>query len=99
MSAEVVPVLSTGIGSWPGADVEDAVKIAFAEAPDLPYLPELPARGPHAGLVGRSTALLQADRVEVTLDEPATGVAPGQAVVLYEGTRVVGGATIEGTSA
>lgn len=58
MSAEVVAVLSTGIGSWPGADVEDAVKIAFAEAPDLPYLPELPARGPHAGLVGRSTALL-----------------------------------------
>ena len=51
-------MLSTGIGSWPGTDVEDAVKIAFAEAPDLPYLPELPARGAHAGLVGRSTALL-----------------------------------------
>ena len=28
MSAEVVPVLSTGIGSWPGADVEDAVMAA-----------------------------------------------------------------------
>ena len=46
-----------------------------------------------------ASALLQADRVEVTLDEPALGVAPGQAVVLYEGTRVVGGATIAGTSA
>ena len=31
----------------------DAIKIAFAECPDLPYLPELPARGPHAGLIGR----------------------------------------------
>lgn len=51
-------VASTGIGSWPGVDVGDALKISFAESPDLPYLPELPARGPHAALVGRGTALL-----------------------------------------
>ncbi len=55
---EVTLVPTTGIGSWPGTDVADAVAIAFAECPDLPYLPELPARGPHAQLVGRSTALL-----------------------------------------
>ena len=48
----------TGIGSWPGTDVANAIKIAFAECPDLPYLPELPARGAHAGMIGRSTALL-----------------------------------------
>jgi methionine synthase II (cobalamin-independent) len=36
----------------------DAIKIAFAECPDLPYLPELPARGPYAQLIGRSTAFL-----------------------------------------
>ena len=36
----------------------DALKITFAECPDLPYLPELPARGPYAGLIGRGTALL-----------------------------------------
>jgi methionine synthase II (cobalamin-independent) len=58
VSDRVAPVRSTGIGSWPGADVADAIKIAFAEAPDLPYLPELPARGAYAGLVGRGTALL-----------------------------------------
>ena len=52
------PVRSTGIGSWPGIDMASAIKIAFAECPDLPYLPELPARGSHAQLVGRSTALL-----------------------------------------
>jgi methionine synthase II (cobalamin-independent) len=51
-------VVSTGIGSWPGTDQADALKIAFAECPDLPYLPELPDRGPHAALVGRGTALL-----------------------------------------
>jgi methionine synthase II (cobalamin-independent) len=51
-------IRTTGIGSWPGADMADAVKIAFAECPDLPYLPELPARGAYAQLVGRSTAFL-----------------------------------------
>ncbi|HEY5978117.1 MAG TPA: hypothetical protein VIT41_00660 [Microlunatus sp.] len=51
-------VVSTGIGSWPGTEMADALRIAFAECPDLPYLPELPARGPYAGLVGRGTALL-----------------------------------------
>ena len=48
----------TGVGSWPGTDMADAVKITFAECPDLPYLPELPARGSYAGMIGRSTALL-----------------------------------------
>ncbi len=47
-------VVSSGIGSWPGTDLADALKITFAECPDLPYLPELPARGPHTALIGRS---------------------------------------------
>jgi methionine synthase II (cobalamin-independent) len=51
-------VVSTGIGSWPGTEMADALKITFAECPDLPYLPELPDRGPWAGLIGRGTALL-----------------------------------------
>ena len=38
-----------------------------------------------------------ADAVRVVLDERVRGVAPGQSVVLYEGTRVVGSATISGT--
>ncbi|MPZ62363.1 MAG: tRNA 2-thiouridine(34) synthase MnmA [Propionibacteriales bacterium] len=36
-------------------------------------------------------------RVVVELRDPALGVAPGQAVVMYDGTRVVGSATIETT--
>jgi tRNA-specific 2-thiouridylase len=34
------------------------------------------------------------DQVVVELHEPAQGVAPGQAAVVYDGTRVVGSATI-----
>ena len=34
------------------------------------------------------------DEVEVELHEPAYGIAPGQAAVVYDGTRVVGSATI-----
>lgn len=56
--SEISPVVVTNVGSWPGTDMGDALKIAFAECPDLPYLPELPARGAPSGLVGRSTALL-----------------------------------------
>jgi len=41
---------------------------------------------------------MERDRVEVTLDEPAVGVAPGQAVVLYDGSRVVAAATITATA-
>ena len=55
---ELPPIQTTGIGSWPGTDIADAIKIAFAECPDLPYLPELPARGPYAQMIGRSTAFL-----------------------------------------
>ncbi len=39
------------------------------------------------------------EHLEVRLDSPAGGVAPGQAVVLYDGTRVVGSATIAATAA
>ncbi len=39
------------------------------------------------------------DRLRVALAEPAFGVAPGQAVVLYAGTRVLGSATVDRTGA
>ncbi len=49
---------ATGIGSLPGTDIAEAVKIVLGEVPDLPYLPELPARGPGAEIIGRSAGLL-----------------------------------------
>jgi tRNA-uridine 2-sulfurtransferase len=37
---------------------------------------------------------VSAERLEVFVETPVRGVAPGQAIVLYDGTRVVGSATI-----
>jgi tRNA-specific 2-thiouridylase len=37
-------------------------------------------------------------RVEIELLDPAEGIAPGQAAVIYDGTRVVGSATISATA-
>ncbi|MFI6815413.1 methionine synthase [Nonomuraea sp. NPDC050328] len=49
---------STGVGSHPGTDHLEAARVVFGEAPGLPYLPELPARGVGADLIGRTAALL-----------------------------------------
>ncbi len=43
------------------------------------------------------TAELVGDELRVSFTEPVRGVAPGQAIVLYDGTRVVGSATIAAT--
>ena len=49
---------ATGVGSMPGTDPAQACRVVFGELPDLPFLPELPGRGPGADLTGRTTALL-----------------------------------------
>ena len=49
---------ATGIGSWPGTDPMAAARVIFGELPDLPHLPELPARGPGADMIGRSAVFL-----------------------------------------
>jgi tRNA-specific 2-thiouridylase len=49
------------------------------------------------GAEHRAVVRVAADGVEVELLEPASGIAPGQAVVVYDGTRVVGSATISAT--
>jgi Cobalamin-independent synthase, Catalytic domain len=50
--------LATGIGSVPGEDIDRALALIFDELPDLPYLPELPARGPGADMIGRTATQL-----------------------------------------
>lgn len=60
-------VRTTGVGSWPGTDLAEALKITFAECPDLPYLPELPDRGAPSALVGRGAALLSGLCVDLQL--------------------------------
>ncbi|MFF9977064.1 methionine synthase [Streptomyces erythrochromogenes] len=49
---------ATGVGSLPGGDAREAARTATGSFEDFPYLPELPARGPGADMIGRSIGLL-----------------------------------------
>ncbi|MGW0106084.1 methionine synthase [Streptomyces cellulosae] len=49
---------ATGIGSLPGTDAREAAKAATGIFEDFPHLPELPARGPGADMIGRTASLL-----------------------------------------
>lgn len=52
------PGTATGIGSCPGDDPAEALRIVLGELPELPHLPELPGRGPGADMTGRTAGLL-----------------------------------------
>src|SRR5690606_8774660 len=45
---------ATGIGSLPGGDVREAAKTVTGSFEDFPHIPELPARGPGADMIGRT---------------------------------------------
>lgn len=62
---------ATGIGSWPGTDMAEALRTVrdLLGERDLPHLPELPARGPGADIVGRSAGLL----VDLAVDLQPSG--------------------------
>lgn len=49
---------TSGLGSLPGTDVVGGVRLALADV-DLPWLPEFPARGPWAGMIGRSLGMAE----------------------------------------
>ncbi|MDX2623806.1 methionine synthase [Streptomyces sp. WI03-5b] len=52
---------ATGIGSMPGGDAREAARTvtgSFADGQGMPYLAELPARGPGADMIGRTVGLL-----------------------------------------
>lgn len=49
-------VAYTGLGSLPGTDFAAAVRMILDELP-FAFLPELPARGPWAGMIGRGLGL------------------------------------------
>ncbi len=69
---------ATGIGSLPGTDIVEALKLVFGELPDLPYLPELPARGPGADLIGRGAGLLVDLPVELYAGRWRIAMRPGR---------------------
>jgi Cobalamin-independent synthase, Catalytic domain len=52
------PGSATGVGSLPGPDPVEAAATVVGELPLLPHLPELPARGVGADMIGRTVGLL-----------------------------------------
>ncbi|WP_322766557.1 tRNA 2-thiouridine(34) synthase MnmA [Frankia sp. Cr1] len=88
------------------APVTATVTVGPAEALDVHSLVADPVVWPYEGPVvctaqvrahGRAvpaTAQAVGDELHVRLDEPVRGTAPGQAVVLYDGDRVLGGGHI-----
>ncbi|MEV4433811.1 methionine synthase [Streptomyces sp. NPDC049585] len=49
---------ATGVGSMPGEDAREAAKTVTGSLEAMPHLPELPARGPGADMIGRTAGLL-----------------------------------------
>lgn len=67
---------ASGIGGMPGEDFRDSFNIVLGEVGDMPFVPELPARGPAAGMVGRSLALL--DGLDVDLQPAGWRLTTGE---------------------
>jgi hypothetical protein len=57
---------ATGIGSMPGTNPDEAMRVIAGELPDFPHLHELPGRGPGADITGRTAGLLVDIPVDVT---------------------------------
>src|SRR5262245_17067423 len=59
LGSGVVTSRATGVGSMPGEDFAESLQVVLGEVGDLPYLPELPHRGVHAAMTGRTLATVQ----------------------------------------
>lgn len=71
------PGAATGIGSLPGTDPVEAVRLVLGELPGFAHLPELPARGAGADMIGRTASLL--------VDLPVEIVPSGWSITAHAG--------------
>ena len=69
----VAPVAATGVGSLPGTDSHEWSRAIAGELPDFPHVPELPARGPGADMIGRTSALLAQVAPDLAVDTTPSG--------------------------
>jgi tRNA-uridine 2-sulfurtransferase len=97
---DITPVTNTvTVGPYDALEVRQLTAIRPTWTGDRPATPwrghvQLRAHGQPLP----ATCVVGADELLVIMDAAAAGVAPGQAAVLYDGTRVVGSATISVTS-
>jgi hypothetical protein len=68
---------ATGVGSLPGTDPREAAATVVGELPLLPHLPELPARGVGADMIGRTAGMLVDLAVEVVPSGYRVTARPG----------------------
>ncbi|GAA3528812.1 methionine synthase [Aeromicrobium panaciterrae] len=69
--------LATGIGSMPGTDFAESFRVVTGEVGGLPYVPELPARGVHAGMIGRGLSVLAGIQADLQPDGWRLGAGEG----------------------
>lgn len=69
-------VYVTGLGSLPGVDYAGAVGSTF-ESVQVPYVPELPGRGPHTSMLARGVASLSGLDAELTTTGWRMSASPG----------------------
>ncbi len=69
--------VGTGVGSMPGTDAAESLRVIRGEVGDFVFIPELPARGPHAGMIGRALAVLEGLEGDLQPDGWRLGVGSG----------------------
>lgn len=69
--------IATGVGSMPGTDFSESLRVVLDTVGDLPYVPELPARGVHAGMIGRALSILEGLEADLQPDGWRIGVGEG----------------------
>jgi Cobalamin-independent synthase, Catalytic domain len=69
---------ATGVGSIPGTNPREAAATVVGELPRLPHLPELPARGVGADMIGRTAGMLVDLAVEVVPTAYRVTARPGR---------------------
>ena len=62
----------------PGGNPAEAAAVVFGELPDLPFVPELPGRGPGADMIGRAAALLVDLPTEIVAGRWKLAARPGR---------------------
>lgn len=67
--------MGTGVGSMPGTNFTESMKIALDQ--DLAFVPELPGRGPGADMIGRAATLLVDMPVETAAGAWRLSTKPG----------------------
>jgi methionine synthase II (cobalamin-independent) len=68
---------ATGVGSVPGEDFREWAKVSLGQV-DVPFVPELPARGAHAQMIGRSLAFLEGLEADLQPAGWRVGVGAGR---------------------